>query len=88
MLRDKSVLRVARDGSAQYKSVQEAVDSVPLHNTQRVVIEIMPGVYEQPLYIPKSKNFITLRGFCPENTILTWNNCATRITHPQVFYMF
>lgn len=79
----QSVVRVGRDGCTQYKSVQEAIDAVPLRNTKRVVIEIMPGVYEQPLYIPKTKNFITLRGFCPEKTILTWNNCATRITHPQ-----
>nr|QIR83188.1 pectin methylesterase 30 [Cunninghamia lanceolata] len=77
------VLRVAENGGAHYSDVQTAIDAVALHNKQRVVIEIMPGVYKQPLYIPKTKNFITLRGFRREDTILTWDNTATRINHHQ-----
>eukprot|EP01018_Ginkgo_biloba_P015948 Gb_02210 [translate_table: standard] len=77
------VVRVAQDGSGHYSNVQAAIDAVPLRNTKRIVIEIMPGVYRQPVYVPKTKNFITLRGLCPEETILTWDNTATRIQHHQ-----
>ncbi|KAL4197931.1 hypothetical protein AMTRI_Chr04g190720 [Amborella trichopoda] len=76
--------KVASDGSGDFGSVQEAIDAVvPLCNKQRIVINVMPGVYKQPLYVAKTKNLITLRGFSPEHTILTWDNTATNIRHHQ-----
>lgn len=78
------VFRVAADGSADFRTVQEAIDAVPLSNRTRTVIQVTPGVYRQPIYVPKTKNFITLAGSCPENTVLCWDNTATRIDHHQV----
>lgn len=76
---------VAQDGSAQYKDVQTAIDAVPVGNKERVVIEVKPGVYRQPLYIPKTKNLVTLRGSSAEETVLTWDNTANKpIKHHQV----
>lgn len=71
-------------GGVCYGTVQDAIDAVPLGNTIRTTIMIPPGVYCQPIYIPKTKNFITLAGSIPEVTILTWNNTATNIRHHQV----
>lgn len=78
------VLTVAQDGSGNFSTVQQAIDAVPLGNTCRTVIRVAPGVYRQPVYVPKTKNFITLVGLIPENTVLTWNNTATKIEHHQV----
>ncbi|GAB2273539.1 Pectinesterase 31 [Dionaea muscipula] len=77
------VITVAADGGGHYKAVQEAIDAVPLGNTLRTVIRISPGTYNQPVYVPKTKNFITIAGLRPELTILTWNNTATKIDHHQ-----
>ncbi|KDO72646.1 hypothetical protein CISIN_1g021162mg [Citrus sinensis] len=77
------VVTVAQDGTGDYRTVQEAIDRVPLCNTRRTLIRISPGVYRQPVYVPKTKNLITLAGLCPENTVLTWNNTATKIEHHQ-----
>lgn len=76
---------VAQDGSAEYKDVQAAINAVPVGNKQRVVIEVKSGVYRQPLYIPKTKNLITLRGSSSaEETVLTWDNTANKpIKHHQ-----
>ncbi|KAL3701427.1 hypothetical protein R1sor_019449 [Riccia sorocarpa] len=74
---------VAQNGNGDYKTVQEAIDSVPLRNTQRVIIRIGWGVYTQPIYIPKTKNLITLSGTNPERTTLSWNNTATSCRHHQ-----
>ncbi|XVF58317.1 hypothetical protein PTKIN_Ptkin07bG0056300 [Pterospermum kingtungense] len=41
------------------------------------------GDYQTPVYVPKTKNFITLAGLRPELTVLTWNNTATKIEHHQ-----
>ncbi|KAL2335484.1 hypothetical protein Fmac_016697 [Flemingia macrophylla] len=75
------VLTVSQDGTGQYRTVQEAIDAVPLRNTRRTLIQVSPGSYRQPLHVPKTKNFITLLGLCPEDTLLTWNNTATSINH-------
>lgn len=77
------IITVAQDGAANYRTVQEAIDAVPLGNTCRTVIRVSPGVYRQPLYVAKTKNFITLAGICPEGTVLTWHNTATHIDHHQ-----
>lgn len=79
------VVLVAQDGTGDYRSVQDAIDSVPLGNTCRTVIRISPGIYRQPVYVPKRKNFITFAGISPEITVLTWNNTASKIEHHQVY---
>ncbi|XP_048494370.1 pectinesterase 31 isoform X2 [Beta vulgaris subsp. vulgaris] len=77
------VITVAQDGSCEYCTVQQAVDAVPLGNTCRTIIRLSPGVYRQPVYVPKTKNFITFAGLSPEHTLITWNNTATKIEHHQ-----
>lgn len=77
------VITVSRTGSGDYLTVQEAIDAIPLGNNRRTVIRVSPGIYKQPVYVPKTKNFITLAGLCPEDTVLTWNNTAIRIEHHQ-----
>lgn len=78
------IISVSQHGNANYRTVQEAIDAIPLGNKRRTVIRVSPGIYKQPVYVPKTKNFITLAGLCPEKTVLTWNNTATRIEHHQV----
>ncbi|XP_038891224.1 pectinesterase 31 [Benincasa hispida] len=77
------LLTVAHDGCADFRTVQEAIDAVPFSNTCRTIIRVSPGIYRQPLYVPKTKNFITFAGLNPETTILTWDNTATKISHHQ-----
>src|SRR5206468_3940323 len=72
----KDRIVVAADGSGDFKTVQEAVDSVPSKNDHRVTIEIRPGTYKQVLTIAKDKPLITLLGTDAERTILTFTNFA------------
>lgn len=78
-----NVLTVCCRGTGLFRTVQEAVDAVPLNNKQRIVIHVLPGIYKQPIYVAKTKNMITLIGDCAESTILTWSNTATSIQHHQ-----
>ena len=61
---------VAQDGSGNFKSITEAINSLPKEDqkTQRV-IAIKKGIYNEKIFI--DKNFITLKGENPENTIVT-----------------
>jgi pectinesterase len=85
----RRVLRVAPPGSAPgdgetFPTVQAAVDAVPLGNRARTVIRLSPGVYREPVYIAKTKNFVTLAGASAEATVISWDNTATRLKHAQV----
>ncbi|KAH7372593.1 hypothetical protein KP509_17G012300 [Ceratopteris richardii] len=75
------IVKVAADGSCSFRTVQDAINAVPLRNKTRTIIHVAPGVYRQPIYIPKTKNMITLLGDCAETTFLTWDNTSTRINH-------
>ena len=67
-------LVVAADGSGQFKSVQEAIMSVPMGATNnQVLIHIKPGAYKELIYIQREKRFFHLVGDDPEKTVLTYN---------------
>jgi pectinesterase len=65
---------VAADGSAKYKSVQEAVMAVPAGSPDNpVIIHIKPGIYKELIYIQHEKRFFHLVGEDAEKTILTYD---------------
>lgn len=68
---------VAKDGSGDYKTVQEAVDQIPKNNEEQVKIYIKNGIYKEKLYIMQP--YITLIGEDPEKTILTYDDSAHKI---------
>jgi len=71
---------VALDGSAQFKSVQDAIMSVPSGSrTKPVVIHIKPGVYKELIYIQREKRFFHLVGEEAEKTVLTFDLHANMV---------
>jgi pectinesterase len=71
---------VAVDGSAQFKSVQDAIMSVPAGSaTSPVVIRIKPGIYKELIYIQHEKRFFRLVGEDAASTILTFDLHANMI---------
>ena len=67
-------LFVAADGSVKFKSVQEAIMSVPSGSRENpVVIHIAPGTYQELIYLQREKAFFKLVGENPTNTILSFN---------------
>jgi pectinesterase len=66
-------LFVAADGGATFKSVQEAVMSVPSGSkTNPVIIHIKPGVYRELIYVQHEKSFFKLVGENAADTVLTY----------------
>lgn len=53
---------VAIDGSADFTSIQAAVDAVPAGNASTFTIKIKPGVYKGQVVIPSTKPYVVLRG--------------------------
>ncbi len=66
-----SDIMVAQDGSGNFATIQEAVNSVRDLLQQRVTIHIKKGIYHEKLIIPSWKTKISLIGEDKENTIIT-----------------
>lgn len=70
-------LIVALDGSGDYTSIQECINTIPKDNKQKITINIKEGVYKEKLIIDKP--FINLIGENPQNTVLTYDDCASKL---------
>jgi len=68
---DKHFIIVAKDGSGDFKTINEAVQSLPMFNYERVVIFIKSGVYQEKVKI--NRDFVTLRGENRQYTILKYS---------------
>ncbi len=74
MVSAQTNLFVAADGSAQFKTVQEAVMAVPAGSaTNPVIIHIKPGIYKELIYVQHEKRFFRFLGEDAEKTVLTFD---------------
>src|ERR1051325_3863935 len=73
-------LTVAADGSAKYRTVQEAVMAVPAGSADNpVIIRIKPGTYKELIYVQREKRFFRLVGEDAAKTVLTYDLNANLI---------
>ncbi|RNG19259.1 hypothetical protein EEJ42_25080 [Streptomyces botrytidirepellens] len=59
---DRQTLRVAADGTGDFRTVQAAIDAVPSGNDKPVTLAIAPGTYREQVRIPADKPHLTLLG--------------------------
>ncbi|KAM6558822.1 hypothetical protein CsatA_028061 [Cannabis sativa] len=74
---NKMNISVGQDGTADFTTITEALNSIPPPNTRRVILTIKPGVYREKITIPKSLPFITLLGDIDEPPLITGNDTAS-----------
>lgn len=67
-------LTVAQDGSGDFKTIQQAVNSVRDLGQWQVTIRIKKGIYHEKLVIPTWKTKISLVGEDAANTVITNND--------------
>lgn len=66
-----SRLTVAKDGSGDYTTIQEAVDAVRAYSPVPLTITVKKGVYHEKLIIPSWVTNITFIGESRDSTIIT-----------------
>ncbi|GGU37783.1 pectinesterase family protein [Streptomyces lavendofoliae] len=71
-------LTVAKDGTGQYRTVQAAVNAVPVGNPSRVVISVKPGTYRETVDVPANKPHLTIQGSgtSRKDTVIVYGNAA------------
>ncbi|XP_023527781.1 probable pectinesterase 53 isoform X1 [Cucurbita pepo subsp. pepo] len=70
-------LRVSKKPKAGgFRSVQKAINSLPLINRCRVVIHVAAGIYREKVEIPAMMSYIWVEGEGAEKTIIEWSDTA------------
>lgn len=75
-----SVLTVAQDGSGDYKTVQAALNAIPLNNKKPIIVYVKNGIYKEKLVLDSSKNLVTIIGEDKFKTILTYDDHTGKIS--------
>ncbi|KAI3859529.1 hypothetical protein MKX03_008289 [Papaver bracteatum] len=70
---------VSQDGSCDFTSIRDAIDSIPLNNTRRTILDIKPGLYREKIVVPLAKPFITFMGDSQNPPTITGNDTASTI---------
>ncbi|KAL4560185.1 hypothetical protein LXL04_032334 [Taraxacum kok-saghyz] len=60
------------NGPENYRSIQGAINSVPVDNQDWVVIHVKKGIYREKVTIPREKPHIYLRGSGSTKTVIVW----------------
>jgi len=71
---DPSNVIVAKDGSGDYTSIQEAINGAKSFPYERISIHIKNGVYYEKIKVHEWNTNITLIGESKENTIITYDD--------------
>lgn len=67
---------VAKDGSGQYKTINDAIRNMPIQKG-RYVIYVKAGVYNEIILVPKGKNDLFMYGDGSDRTIVTGDRSNT-----------
>jgi pectin methylesterase-like acyl-CoA thioesterase/acetyl esterase/lipase len=73
------VITVSKDGTADFRKVQQAFNSIPTDNQTPYLIFIRNGVYKEKLYLDSTKSNIQIVGEDKFNTILTYDDHARKL---------
>lgn len=70
---------VAKDGTGDFYTVQEAINAVPDFRKGQTVIYIRKGVYKEKLLLPPTKTNVKFIGENVDSVILTFDDFASRL---------
>ena len=65
---------VAQDGSGDFKTIQEAINSFRDHSQERVMLHVKNGTYAEKLVVPAYKPNIHIIGESRDGVIITWDD--------------
>lgn len=71
-------LVVAKDGSGDFFTVQEAINAVPDFNSKEIRILLQPGIYKEKLIVAATKSNITLIAKTDGKSIITYDDYAAK----------
>lgn len=73
---NKDTIIVARDGTGDFRNIQDVLHSIRAFRPQHTVVFIKKGLYKEKLILPTWINDITFIGEDKEETIIMWDDHA------------
>lgn len=77
----KYVFTVAKDGSGDYRYIQDAIDAMRVYPLQRITLYIRNGVYNEKIELPATNTDVTFIGESVDKTIITFSDYSGRGKH-------
>jgi pectinesterase len=74
----KYVFTVAKDGSGDYKYIQDAIDAMRVYPLATITLYIKNGVYNEKIMLPSDNTDVTFIGESVEKTIINFNDYSGR----------
>lgn len=65
-------LVVAKDGSGDFKYIQDAIDAIRVYLPKRITVRIKKGIYKEKIVIPSTLSNVTLLG--EDSTVISYND--------------
>lgn len=75
-LQYKDSIVVARDGTGDYRNINEALEGIRAFMDYKVTVFIKQGIYKEKVVIPAWLQNVEFIGESPENTIITYDDHA------------
>lgn len=69
---------VSKDGTAGYKTIQEAINAIPDNSKDITIVFIKNGIYKEKLVLPDTKSNVHFIGESVWGTVLTYDDYASR----------
>ena len=77
----KYVFTVAKDGTADYYTIQDAIDAMRVYPLAPITLYIKNGVYNEKIELPANNTDVTFIGENVDSTIITWNDYSGKGKH-------
>ncbi|EJL70007.1 pectinesterase family protein [Chryseobacterium populi] len=74
---DRTIV-VSKDGKGDFITIQQAINAIENNSSIRTKIIIKAGVYKEKIIIPETKGAILMEGENPENTMITYDDYASK----------
>jgi len=74
----KYIFTVAKDGSGDYKYIQDAIDAMRVFPLAPITLYIKNGVYNEKIQLPETNVDVTFIGENVDSTIITFNDYSGR----------
>jgi pectinesterase len=74
----KYVFTVAKDGTGDYKFIQDAIDAMRVFPLMPITLYIKNGVYNEKIELPANNTDVTFKGQNVDSTIITFNDYSGR----------
>lgn len=74
----KYIFTVAKDGTGDYRFIQDAIDAMRVYPLKRITLYIKNGVYNEKIELPANNTDVTFIGESVDKTIITFNDYSGR----------